>query len=376
MSLEYTDEELELIRQALARGERPLDPHQYRGPDVVAQAGRAMERAGQNLEGTLQAEDTLGQFAELIPRTLVTNPLQGVGAALQVRKPEVKAMVAGAKQAAQAVADDPVGVGKQVAGKVAEADFPMQVAEGMSVSDLIAPMSGLGKAAAAMGMAAAVPKKTIRGYKLFRTEKSKEGDIFPLFVDANTPVSQGEWVEAIAGAAGKNPSKVKSKIGDLAYRPGWHAGDAPSAPHIGGKSTSDLKKPDYRPASQVWAEIEMADDVDWQKEAIKRAKRTKGGDVIPKTAHITDQIPKQGHYRYKTNPNMEGEWLIGGEMKVSQQLSGDELKKIQKTAKVKDLPSLPELIEQKNLHFTDLTETAQKELRDYYPNLYILMKDQ
>jgi len=63
-------------------------------------------------------------------------------------------------------------------------------------------------------------------------------------------------------------------------------------------------------------------------------------------------------------------------MKVSQQLSGDELKKIQKTAKVKDLPSLPELIEQKNLHFTDLTEAAQKELRDYYPNLYILMKDQ
>ena len=67
-------------------------------------------------------------------------------------------MVAGAKQAAQAVADDPIGVGKQVAGKVAEADFPMQMAEGMSVSDLIAPMSGLGKAAAAMGMAAGVPK--------------------------------------------------------------------------------------------------------------------------------------------------------------------------------------------------------------------------
>lgn len=159
MPLQYTDEELELIRQALARGERPLDPHQYRGPDVMAQAGRVMEGAGRDLEGTLQAEDALGQFAELIPRMLVTNPLQGAGAALQVREPEVKAMVAGAKQAAQAVADDPVGVGKQVAGKVAEADFPMQMAEGMSVSDLIAPMSGLGKAAAAMGMAAGVPKK-------------------------------------------------------------------------------------------------------------------------------------------------------------------------------------------------------------------------
>ena len=377
----YTEEELELIRKQLEADGidlasldlESIDPYTYHGPDVVAGAGRAMERAGRRIEEGLTAEDELGRAAELIPRLLVTNPLKGAGAALQVRKPEVEAMVAGAKQAAQAVADDPIGVGKQVAGKVAEADFPMQVAEGLSISDLVAPMSGLGKAAAAMGMAAALPSKTVRGYKLFRTEKGKEGEIFPLFVDADTPVAREEWVEAIAGTAGKDPGKVKSKIGDLAYRPGWHAGDAPIATHIGGKSTPELKKPDYRPASQIWAEVEMSDDVDWQKEAIKRAKKTKGGDIIPKTAHITDQVPKGGHYRYKTNPNMEGEWLIGGEMKVGKQLSAEELSEVRKASNVKDLPSLPELIERKGLRLADLTETAREELQTYYPKLYAIM---
>ena len=59
---------------------------------------------------------------------------------------------------------------------------------------------------------------------------------------------------------------------------------------------------------------------------------------IPVKAHITDQIPKGGHYRYKTNPNMTGNWLIGGSMKVNRVLTDKEVAKINKAAGLADLP--------------------------------------
>ena len=184
------------------------------------------------------------------------------------------------------------------------------------------------------------PEKTVKAYKLFRTNSKKPGQLFPLFVDANTPVPIGKWVAAKAGDPGKDPTKVKSKLGDLAYRPGWHAGDLPVATHIGGKSSPDLKAPDYRPDNHVWAEIEMPDDIDWQSVANSRMERTKAGAPKPATAHITDQVPFGGHYRYKTNPNMTGNWMIGGSMKVNRVLGDDEVKAINDSNGVADLPRL------------------------------------
>lgn len=87
------------------------------------------------------------------------------------------------------------------------------------------------------------PTKTIKAYKLFRIDPKRPGELFPLFVNANKPVKLGVWYEAEEGKmtttkAGK--VGVKSTIGQLAYRPGWHAGDYPMATHIGGsrKTTS------------------------------------------------------------------------------------------------------------------------------------------
>ena len=147
----------------------------------------------------------------------------------------------------------------------------------------------------------------------------------------------GQWLPAEAGEL-TQAGKVKSKIGDLAYRPGWHAGDMPIATHIGGKSSPDLTAPDFRPSNQVWAEVEMPADVDWQKVAMERAQRNKAGDIIPRTAHITDTIPEGGHYRYKTNPNMTGDWLIGGSMKVNRVLTPEEVMAINEAHGVSDLP--------------------------------------
>ena len=186
------------------------------------------------------------------------------------------------------------------------------------------------------------PKKTITAYKLFRTHPKKPGQLFPLFVDANTPVPMGKWVAAKAGEPGKNPTKVKSKLGDLAYRPGWHSGDVPVATHIGGKSSPKLTAPDYRPNNHVWAEVEHPADVDWQSVANSRMEYTKSGRPKPATAHITDQVPEGGHYRYKTNPNMTGNWIIGGSMKVNRVLSDDEVKSINDAHGVSDLPRMPE----------------------------------
>jgi hypothetical protein len=174
----------------------------------------------------------------------------------------------------------------------------------------------------------AVPQKTVKAYKLFRTKG--DGKLYPLFVNADKPVPMGEWLEAEEGPQGKAEGRVKSKIGDLAYRPGWHAGDLPMATHIGGKSDPSLKKPDYRPDNHVWAEVEMAADKDWQSVADSRGKGVK--------AHITDQVPYGGFYRYKTNPNMTGNWLIGGNMKVNRVLPDEEVKAINDQAGTADLP--------------------------------------
>ena len=185
------------------------------------------------------------------------------------------------------------------------------------------------------GGSVGVPGKTVKAYKLFR----RKGDqLYPLFVNAEKPVPMGEWIDAEEGPQGKAQGKVKSKLGDLAYRPGWHAGDLPVATHIGGKSSPDLKAPDYRPDNHVWAEVEMPNDVDWQSEANARAKVNKAGQPILNTAHITDQLPKGGFYRYKTNPNMTGNWLIGGSMKVNRVLSDEEVKTINDQAGTADLP--------------------------------------
>ena len=184
-------------------------------------------------------------------------------------------------------------------------------------------------------VAGSEPQKTVKAYKLFRQE---DGKLFPLFVDAKEEVAIGNWLKAKAGETAAS-GKVKSKIGPLAYRPGWHAGDLPIATHIGARSHGDPKlPPDTRPSNQVWAEIEMADDVDWQKVADERARITKKGTPDPKTAHITDQVPYGGYYRYKTNPNMTGNWMIGGDMRVNRVLTDDEVKAINEAAGVSDLP--------------------------------------
>jgi len=187
-----------------------------------------------------------------------------------------------------------------------------------------------------------IPEKTVNAYKLFRTKENDPDTLYPLFVNADKPVPSNEWVAAEAGApATQNTDKVKSLLGPLAYRPGWHAGDVPVATHIG----KGGKPPVYRPSEHTWAEVEFPNDVDWQTLANERGMNKKG-IMIPKFAHITDQLPEGGFYRYKTSPNMTGQWLIGGSMKLGKNLSDEEVKAINEASGlgVEDLPRFHEYL--------------------------------
>ena len=159
------------------------------------------------------------------------------------------------------------------------------------------------------------PRDTVQAYKLFRIDPNRPGELFPLFVNANTPVKTNEWIEAEVGPQVAS-GRVKSKIGELAFRPGWHSGDLPMASHIGGKTSRDKTKPDYRPDNQVWALVELPADVDWQTTANERASRNKKGEIIPGLHTLQTRYLLMVITDIKQIQNMTGEWLISGGMKV------------------------------------------------------------
>lgn len=156
----------------------------------------------------------------------------------------------------------------------------------------------------------------MKGYKLFRLDK--QGNLHALFVNANETISIGEWHEAKCGEMTEN-GKVKSRLGELAYRPGWHINDEiPFVNHI--YSIHDGKK--YLKDNCVWCEVEY-NEKSYQQEA-NEAGINKKGVLIHKNAQLK-KIPVGGYYKYKTNANMVGTWVISGEMKINRIMSDDEV---------------------------------------------------
>ena len=159
---------------------------------------------------------------------------------------------------------------------------------------------------------------TKKAYKLLRI---KNGKLYPLFVLSNQETKIGEWLPAEEGQM--IHGKVKSKIGPLRFRPGWHLSEIPLATHIGVKEDGEIR---YMHPDHVWCECEYTSVHDYQPEATANG-TNKHGVLIPKNAMLK-KIPKQGFYRYKTNPNMFGDWIIAGEMKINKILTDDEVQTI------------------------------------------------
>jgi len=200
-----------------------------------------------------------------------------------------------------------------------------------------------------------IPKKTVKAYKLVRV--GEDGKLYPLFANANTPFEEGEWMSAGIGKRktikGKEKVVGKGMSSGLAPRAGFHTADVLIASQIGGKARPTDTKPNYRVSDTIWVEVEVGNDVDWQAEANKRGKGRK--------AEITETTPQGGHYKYKTNPNMTGEWLVSGEMKITKRLTKLERKEIAEKTGINDLPSLTDLMEMENIKFEDLNKQSQKE---------------
>lgn len=173
--------------------------------------------------------------------------------------------------------------------------------------------------------------KTAYGYKLFN--KDKEGHLHPLYVNSNQIIPVNQWLAAECGEMTPD-GKVKSKLGKLAYRGGWHLNEeAPYVTHIYGKKyhengaeiepNTGRKFDRIQKPNTVWCLVEYETTVDCQPEAEKNG-YNKNGKFIPKNAQL-EMVDLHGYYRYKTNPNMFGTWIIAGNMRIIRELSYSEV---------------------------------------------------
>ena len=178
----------------------------------------------------------------------------------------------------------------------------------------------------------AAPKNTGIGYKVFVL---KNGELYPPMV-ANpngeaTPV--GVWLDAdaapVAGQSKTGRSQVKAGgkgtqggSGKLAYRPGWHLGEIPYALQFNRNDENGERT--LFPANFVWAEVEYANDVDYQEEAMSYGYNQNG-----KFQHSyagLPRVPENGAYHYRTNPNPDTDpWIITGAMRVKRLLTPTEV---------------------------------------------------
>lgn len=185
------------------------------------------------------------------------------------------------------------------------------------------------------------PKNTGIGYKVFY--RGKDGKLYPPMVanpqGKETPV--GVWLDADEGVragvskTGRPRVKAGGKgtqggSGTLAYRPGWHLGEIPYALQFNRRNPQtgerDLFPPDF-----VWAEVEYAADHDYQEEAMSHGINPSG--KFQHSLAGLPRIPKDGFYKYRTNPNPQTDpWIITGAMKVRRILSKAEVDDIVRKA--------------------------------------------
>ena len=141
------------------------------------------------------------------------------------------------------------------------------------------------------------------------------------------------------------------KVTAVAARPGFHASQLPVATHIGPQDIKISKKEaekllkagitreaikkrkgqlyvKRRAEDHVYAEVDMADDVDYQSMLAKEGK-----------TDINDRVPVGGSYKYVDGQADSDKWVVGGNMRVNKVLSKEETKKLQEELGVKDLPS-------------------------------------
>lgn len=182
-------------------------------------------------------------------------------------------------------------------------------------------------------------------YKVF---KVKHGKLYPPMVanagGADTPV--GVWLDAeegeFAGLSKTGRPQVKQAKGNqtLSYRPGWHLGDIPRAAQFD-RTNKETGEKEF-PKDFVWAKCEYIMEKNYQAESDEqgymRTSVDEDGNVITRRSDKYQHslaglpyLPKDGYYKYRTNPNPDTvPWVITGQMKVLKLLDDFEVNEILK----------------------------------------------
>lgn len=140
----------------------------------------------------------------------------------------------------------------------------------------------------------------MKTYKLFRVKGTK---LYPLYVNANKPTPIGRWVDAEVGEK-KDDTHVKSKLGSLSLRPGWHSTETPFTDWIGERQkdgTLAQKK------DTVWCECEVE------------------GNQLEVNSRYGSRELLDGWYYFKTNSRQKEPWIISNKIKVNKILSNEEV---------------------------------------------------
>ena len=147
--------------------------------------------------------------------------------------------------------------------------------------------------------------KTNKGFKCF--EMDPDGNLYSLFIDKNTVMPVGEWIEA-----GMHETK------GFGFRPGLHIGEIPDCPWIKAYYGSDTGR--YKGRRKGWkrvfAEVEYVADNDYT-EIVKE---------MPKKC-MMGQLPKDGFYFFRET-GCNRIWVICDKMKINRVLDEKERQSI------------------------------------------------
>ena len=140
-------------------------------------------------------------------------------------------------------------------------------------------------------------------YKLFRVKGTK---LYPLYVNANKATPIGRWIDAEVGEK-KDETHVKSRLGALSLRPGWHSTTIPFTDWIGERQADGTLA---QKKDTVWCECEV-----------------EGNRIEVANRYGLREIPN-GWYFFKTNSKQKEPWIISNKIKINRILSNNEVAEI------------------------------------------------
>ena len=136
-------------------------------------------------------------------------------------------------------------------------------------------------------------------YKLFRM---RGGKLYPLFVEPDRELPMGEWLEAHVGEL-VDETHVRSRLGPLSRRPGFHSTEVPFTDWIGKKQDGKL----VQRKETVWCECEV-----------------RGNQLFVKARNGLRTIP-EGWYYFCTKTGQPFPWIVSDGIKINRILPRAEV---------------------------------------------------